>query len=29
LDFIGNDEVNLGCTLVGAAVALVLHTVHP
>lgn len=29
VDFIGNDEVNVGCTLVGAAVALVLHTVHP
>ncbi len=29
LDFIGNDEVNLGCTLVGAAVALALHAVRP
>lgn len=28
-DFIGNDEVNLGCTLVGAAVALALHAVRP
>lgn len=27
LHFIGNDEVNLGCTLVGAAVALLLHPV--
>jgi uncharacterized protein (TIGR00297 family) len=29
LDFIGNDEVNLGCTLVGSAVALALHAVLP
>ncbi len=27
--FIGNDEVNLGCTLVGAAVPLALHAVRP
>jgi len=28
LGFIGNDEVNLGCTLVGASVALALHGVR-
>ncbi len=29
LDCIGNDEVNLGCTLAGSAAALALYGVHP